>query len=184
MRWFVLRALELWFALLIITSAVVAVVRADPESPTLKAVGLSLCDGAPCFRGLKVGTSWDEVLKRFPSLPRYDYDDFRILPVNISSIENALIWPSDDGKTMKHIALLPIGEVPSERRTQITAGEIVARYGAPCHLGIWPPGQPATAFLIYPELKVYVNILRANTQVNGRALFPLISIKLVSDPTM
>jgi hypothetical protein len=159
MRSLVLRVLGLWFALIIVTSVAVLVVRADPESPTLKAVGLSLCEGAPCFRGLTVGSSWEEALRRFPKSS--SDGSSRELPMDIADVR-AKIWPSDDGKTVKHILLMMYNQV------QITAGEIVARYGTPCLLFM----TPTTALLIYPELIVNVDIMIGNPNV-GTAKYQL-----------
>jgi hypothetical protein len=177
MRWFILRALGLWFISLTITSAVVLGVRSDPESPTLKAVGLSLCGDAPCFRGLKVGSSWEEVEKRFPESKLYSgyrESTYRELPMNIDGVDKAFFSRSEDGKTVQHITLNH-DERMLFPQTQITAGGIVARYGAPCLVLIWqvsPDSGPA--ILIYPELQVYVDtrILNLRTGSSEYHLLP------------
>jgi hypothetical protein len=161
MRSLVLRVLGLWFALIIVTSVAVLVVRADPESPTLKAVGLSLCEGAPCFRGLKVGSSWDEVLRRFPNA--ISHDGYLETPINIGGVNNVLIWPSDNAKTVRHIGLQPDSKVRNFTQANVTVSEIVARYGAPCLLVLGQvSGQIVQMRLIYPELNVAVDIYIGN----------------------
>jgi hypothetical protein len=82
---------------------------------------------------------------------------FLELLANVGGVEEVLIGPSADRKTVNNISLV------SGRQTEITAGEIVARYGVPCLLMIWEgAAYTASAVLIYPELKVYVNALSRN----------------------
>jgi hypothetical protein len=151
MRWFVARVVGLWFALIIITSAAVLVVRADPESPSLKAIGLSRCEGALCFRGLKIGSGWDEVQSRYPNGASHDgYVAFVMIPTG-------------DGKRVWYIALMPDMDAMPALRMKVTAGEIVAHFGTPCLLFLRQVGSETySMILIYRELQVYADVMIGN----------------------
>src|SRR3954452_17027042 len=68
MKWFVVQALVLSLIVTTLCAAAIGVGRLDHTPSPLQAVGLGICGGEPCFRGIKPGMGWSVVQKQFPTL--------------------------------------------------------------------------------------------------------------------
>jgi hypothetical protein len=104
MRWLLRRVLALWLISVVLGGMVALLVRLNREPGPLQALGFDVCDGEPCFRGIKVGTGWKEAKSRIPDLVIDDAPERRykaILAATIplpqpviSRTQGAIGWPN------------------------------------------------------------------------------------------
>jgi hypothetical protein len=135
------RVVTVWLVLSVLSTSVVIAARLNRAPSRLQAFGFDLCDGEPCWRGIKPGMSVDALRSEFPDF----IENMRILKLmqgrwSVSahvSGNPAIVW-SMYISILRPNPILPLG-----------AGEIVERYGAPCAIGL-----DETLDLIYPTMKV------------------------------
>src|SRR5258707_15320662 len=94
MIWVIKRVLVLWLTLAAICAAVIGMGRLNPAPDVLQTLGFAVCDGDPCFRGIKVGMTWDDAQRNWP--PASGVND----PSNNYTMA---IVPSGDGKIVWQI---------------------------------------------------------------------------------
>jgi hypothetical protein len=129
MLWFLPRVLVLWLALIAICAAGVAVGRLDTRPDALQALGFDLCDGEPCYRGIKLGADWAQIQAQFPQGDMTP--DRRVLLLDRDSKTTVNIF-SDDTITVDAIAISHAVDMSSP-----LLGTAVARYGAPSEVELY-----------------------------------------------
>jgi hypothetical protein len=174
----------MWTILSVFFAGTVLIARGNREPGPLQALGFGLCDGEPCWRGIKPGIDWSEVRKRFPAIT-YDGEYF-VLPLNTAEIQEVVFQPSPDATKLDEITLRLFRAPPT------LLGELVALYGRPCRISF--PDLYKTRLMIdfvYPKLLVrYDDPVTAN-RLNGRLEshiplhdFPVSEIRIVDDAPM
>src|ERR1041385_3523867 len=66
MKWLLRRLSIVCVSVGVFCSTPIVLGRLNGAPDKLQALGLGMCDGEPCFRGIKVGTDWASVLALFP----------------------------------------------------------------------------------------------------------------------
>jgi hypothetical protein len=132
----------------------VAPVILNRHSPNiLRALGIDLCDGDPCFEAVKLGIEWAQLEKIFPNMGITD--TYPAVPPSVEGM-NTNIYPARDGT----VAAITI-DMPTAFPAR--AGDVIAQYGPPCRVlqinGTKPPGY---LVFIYPKLNV-----RLSTQIKN-----------------
>jgi hypothetical protein len=153
MGWLVRRVVVMWVILSAICAGVVGIVRANGGQDRLQAMGFGVCDGEPCFRGIKVGVSWNEA-------ERLSQDAIQIGPPMVfilSDINEGLevvIHPSEDGKTAEWITLTAYSPTAG---MQLSAAELVLHFGYPCGVHVLVDDNGIRGIvLIYPQIQARV----------------------------
>jgi hypothetical protein len=185
MRWLVRRVLVLWVIMLVLCGAVALLVRLNREPGPLQALGFDMCDGEPCWRGIKPGTDWEEARSRIPDLVIDDVPERRYkatLALTIPLPEPVIVTEKDgsrveklggpvprpkplylvadqDGKTVEALWFERLHLEPHS----VTLGNVVAKYGPPCKVEINRLTSPWIVRLFYSRfyaqtmVEVYVN---------------------------
>src|SRR5579859_2849533 len=58
MTWFISRLLFLWLTLVVICAGVLFIGRRNTGSPVLRTLGFDVCEGKPCYKGIRPGMEW------------------------------------------------------------------------------------------------------------------------------
>ncbi len=153
MKWLLRRVLVMWLMLVIVCIGGVAVGRLDHTPNTLQELGFGLCDGEACFRGIKLGTDWQTVHRVLPQAAKsYSVLELLIRPDTMRIVRVGVEAP---GVNVKYINIEAVDANQPLRLTSITAGNIIAQYGAPCRLYLTYMGaDPFQMVFIYPTLVV------------------------------
>jgi hypothetical protein len=166
MLWLMRRILMMWVALALISATVLLIARVNHAPNRLQALGFDVCDGEPCFRGIKPGMDWAEIPKRLPSV-KYD-GRFLVLTVNRMDIQRVLFQPSTDNAKVEAIHFGP----EKMKVYPITPGAMVARYGPPCHINLVEMNSRLLAFETrYPGILVRYGNAGDPTRVDVRLQF-------------
>jgi hypothetical protein len=176
MAWLLRRALILWLILGVMCAGVAGIGRASGGQGKLQAMGFGVCEGKPCFRGIKVGMSWRETARLMP-------DATEIGPpiiFNFGSADEAvivLVYPSDDGKTVWGIVL-----EGNSLNSRLSAGDVVQQFGYPCRIELSADYIGGAAMLVYPHhmSSLFVNDFRLSADSSVWAI--AISEPIGSDP--
>jgi hypothetical protein len=152
MRWLLKRALLLWLALIALCAAGVGIGKLDRAPDALQTLGFDVCDGEPCFRGIKPGMSWEEVQKRFPNA--VSDGEYLSLPVNTANVR---VYNFSN----KTSAIIIVNENPIELQ------EVLRWFGPPCAVLLFAPN--ATLW-IYPKLYIAIEPSRPD-RFSTRFLF-------------
>jgi hypothetical protein len=125
--WLVRRVILVMLVLAVLCAGAVVVARVARPPDRLQALGFEVCDGEPCWRGVKPGMAWATVRVMFPngrvgtSVLGQPH-----LMIDIDSAESSHAYIYSDGATIERIVIwrdhFPL---------PVTPGEIVARYGSP-----------------------------------------------------
>src|SRR5690349_14753717 len=85
----------------ILCSAAIAVGRLDQSPTRLQLLGIDICDGQPCYRGIKVGADWAKTLKMFPEgiMNQNDFND------QLDPVTQLAFGPSADNQTVDVISI-------------------------------------------------------------------------------
>jgi hypothetical protein len=150
--WLIRRTVGIVLILSAICAGVVGIVRANGGQDRLQAMGFGVCDGEPCFRGIRVGMPWSEAqrlsLDATESGPPIDFvidENGKNTPVSV--------YPSDDGKTVLGIVLNVRSLYPP-----LSAADIVLHYGYPCRVEYIASSTGGGAILVFPKLKSSINL--------------------------
>lgn len=152
MIWLVRRMFVLGLMLTAICAIVVLVARQNPAPDTLQTLGFDVCEGDPCWRGIKPGMSWDKV-QQYQSFPNTD-GRIRTFPVKLLSIDS--IWfEADESAAAINSIIVHYSDGPN---LPLTLGEIVNHYGPPCRVavGLTNPNNAQSYWvdLFYPTINV------------------------------
>jgi hypothetical protein len=159
MQWLVRRVLVLWLIMLVLCRAVALLVRLNREPWPLQALGFDMCDGEPCWRGIKVGTAWEEAHRVFPNLENGKYRE------TVNGIRTD-VQLSNQPLVGSFINL----NVENSKSLPVTAAEIVAQLGYPCGVTLLP--NPPHLDLHYPSLVIrffgrpQANLSQSRLQMN------------------
>jgi len=143
MRWLLKRALLLWLALIALCAAGVGIGKLDRAPDTLQTLGFDLCDGEPCFRGIKPGMSWAEARRQYPHALVSKGE--LLLPLNDLDDTELIVRQSADGLTVQSLSILSTREhsfVPA-----------LVQGNPPCRILLFG-GPPRAATLVYPHIGV------------------------------
>jgi hypothetical protein len=158
--WVLRRVIVLGLILVVLCAAVVVVARANPAPSGLQALGFYVCDGEPCWWGIKVGTPREIARNVFPSLQEEMYaeegtEDWLARVIVSSTVAELIIEPSN-------LASSWLG-VP------ISAGDFVALYGSPCRV----LASQSQIVLFYPNLivSIYPESLGRDLRLNVNTRF-------------
>jgi hypothetical protein len=120
-------------------AVVVLIARANPAPDRLQAIGFDVCDGEPCWRGIRPGMDLDKVKEIYPNAfsgARRDlvyYDEALSYTITIV--------PADNSSVVGLITMRP----SRDQLLGITLRDLVLRYGHPCKLRI--TGSPGEAVI-------------------------------------
>jgi hypothetical protein len=132
--WWIKRLAVLWLALIALCGGAIALGRTDPTPDALQAAGFGVCDGEPCFKGIKLGDSREKVKA--------------VLPEGL--IEYLDIF-SRDGTTVERI------DIPLRNGKSLPkAHTFIAQFGIPCRI-VWSGGEQM--ILIYPKMIFFVALI-------------------------
>jgi hypothetical protein len=150
--WFFRRVLVLSSVLFVIAGVVVINGRRNPTPDPLNALGFGVCQGEPCFRGIKPGTAWAAVQELFPINEEIPYFDH---PIGTDNVHHVSIIAANESEKVTDIV------VEREQRTSplpFTIGTIVSHYGPPCRIffNYTNPTALQSLLLLYPSLTVSV----------------------------
>jgi len=143
MRWLLKRVLLIWLMLIVLCAAGIEIGKLNRTPDSLQTLRFDICDGEPCFQGIKLGMSWEEARKELPEAILHQGD--LVLPMSPDYVA-ARIVPSSDGTTVDQIIIDNVGLLPT------TVGEILVRNGNPCRVYV----DHSTMELVFPLLEVIV----------------------------
>jgi hypothetical protein len=154
MKWVIRRLLVIWLMMSIFCAAVVVLGRLDHTPSELQALGFDVCDGEPCFRGIKVGTDWTKVQRLFPNgvLDK----GYLQIALNMVITHDIVIHQSRDHRTVDAIAVTTnaAGEAFS-----FSAADVIAQYGAPCRAYVeYTDSIPGVMIMIYPKMMTRIDM--------------------------
>lgn len=151
MKWLFRRILVFWVVTSIFCMVVVALARSDGTPTRLQALGFAICDGGPCFRGIKPGASLATAQKLFPDAVM-SYDGLQMN--NVGDLPTVIFHPSTDNATIESIWLPSFEFDPPQ---PFTLADVIVQYGSPCHVVMYY-GDTGPYFLdvIYPKMHMSV----------------------------
>jgi hypothetical protein len=154
--WLMRRMLGVYLLLLLISAGVIGVARLNRAATALERIGFALCEGQPCFMGIKPGSSWQEAERHLAAIlvtaPGSEGLNVRISEANIALMR---IISTDQRDAVEMI--LPVHEragIPLE----LTLGDVLLLYGAPCRAGRMVDVGSVTMrdrfVLVYPSMVI------------------------------
>lgn len=163
MMWLIRRLLVVWLTLAVICAGVLLMGRFNAGPPVLQSLGFDVCEGRPCYRGIRPGMEWAKAQGQLASnrasdmLGRASSTGMVGPSAVIASdvpIDNIQLF--SEGSTMvKAIAV----EGLTEQGLPISIGAIIAQYGTPCRLDWYGNDYgPNRVFINYPNLLVFATI--------------------------
>lgn len=160
--WLVHRILIIWLALIVIFVGVVGIARLNRTPDTLQALGFDVCDGEPCFRGIKPGTDWAKVQSLLPTVVRER--SFLVLPVNAEGIKSVVFERGTDGE--RTVGLIALTSAKPQKEYPFTPGAMISRFGPPCRVQFFEIDNLLMAvYLVYPTMVVtFPNWASSNRQ--------------------
>ena len=158
MRWLVKRLAIVCLALSVLCSAAIVLGRLDHTPSKLQTVGIDVCDGDPCFEGVKPGADWTQIEKLFSNAVMKG--SYLHVPSNRNEMRIGII-PSRDGKSVEVISIDMQTEYGEAR--PICAEDIIAQYGMPCRVYMeYGESYPGNMVAIYPMMTVRFNLQTKN----------------------
>jgi hypothetical protein len=155
--WLIRRILVILVILAVIATSTILIARANPAPDRLQALGFDVCDGEPCWRGIKLGMEWQQAKRLLPEA----IEQTERLPYHLTlfvrnpGLQKIKIWTGRDGKTVEAITASP-EEYDETLPPFIMAGDAVVHYGLPCRVesAFHPDGSMGQLQLIYPKVLV------------------------------
>jgi hypothetical protein len=129
MKRFSLLVLVLSLLLATLTAGVRAYSQSRPEDSSVILYGYGLCDGSPCFLGIKPGvTTWDEAQKVVRARhPNATFDD----PIIMIESGNMLVYIEKHASGMIRVIAF------ESDNAKPTLSTMIAKFGVPCYVGIY-----------------------------------------------
>jgi hypothetical protein len=151
MKWLLRRVLLSCLTLILICSGVVVLVRLNSAPSKLQQIGFAVCDGEPCFRGIKLGAKLEQVRQLFPDA--VEETDRVEIPLGDAHI----IIKVDDSGVYRVQASKSFN---ADHAPLVRAGEFIALYGSPCSVVfVDEDARFPLLGLVYPELLVVLGEL-------------------------
>jgi hypothetical protein len=148
-RWLLERVITIWVIFASFSAGVVLIARANPAPDKLAALGFGMCDGEPCWRGVRWGMDWAEVKRELHDFR--DHGQYLELLIDSIDIDRIALGPSANGEKLEMITVGYKSQYPRS----VTAGGIVLRYGIPCGARVqYSGGQAVEMILFYPEVAI------------------------------
>jgi hypothetical protein len=122
--WLVRRVIALILVLVVLCAGVVMITRLNPTPSRLQALGFDVCDGEPCWRGIKPGMDGTFLRSKLPNLGRSGGD---LEEAKDGSVVSVVF--SDTASTIDSVSLFS-GDITFS--LPITIGDIVGQLGTPC----------------------------------------------------
>jgi hypothetical protein len=165
MRWLVRRVLALWLIMLVLCGTVALLVRLNREPGPLQALGFDVCDGEPCWRGIKMGMALTEVQEQIPE-GIYSGQYFTV-PLNLAGNHHVILQSIEGGKILQ---LYIHGSSGLMHPTYpITPGQMIAIYGMPCRVDFVEVNDNLFSFEIwYPRMVARYGNATDPTQLDSR----------------
>jgi hypothetical protein len=124
--WLIRRTVGIGLILLVICAGTIVVARANRGPDRLQAMGFGLCDGEPCWRGLKPGTDWQKTQHVLPEVTESS-SPITVTFKGIDEYVTILVYSSRDKKTVSSIIL--VADLAS---SPPTVADLVQYLGYPC----------------------------------------------------
>lgn len=125
MGWVGKRVLIVWLTMAVICAAVIVVARLNPAPDVLQSLGFGVCDGEPCFRGIKAGMDWNETIRKLPDI--WESNGALRVAGYTTPMQDVYIAPSYNGKVVRSIGIGGANLI-----TGVSVGQLIAEYGYPC----------------------------------------------------
>jgi hypothetical protein len=183
--WLVRRVILVTVFLAVLCAGVVLVARANRTPSRLQALGFDVCEGEPCWRGIRPGMDWALVREMFPNARIGTYAEGQpYLMIDTASEDSSHAYVYSDGASVARIVFwrdhFPL---------LITPGEIVARYGSPrcLVLGGYNAVPVFDATMLYSTLRISSHIPYTYARAQQRYFFriavdePVQSLSFESD---
>jgi hypothetical protein len=149
--------------------------RLDHAPSKFQSYGLDVCDGEPCFRGIKVGSDWAVTQKLLPDAT-LEQNRWQI-NLNTAGSHYIFVDSSMDYKTVRRFGIAGYRQEP----LPIYARDLIQQFGAPCQVVIevsnGGQSDPRNVLLFYPsmlaELDLYFkqNLSRYRLQWDSRVVY-------------
>ncbi|MEP7287508.1 MAG: hypothetical protein ABI947_17255 [Chloroflexota bacterium] len=153
MIWLLRRVLILELILAGVCGAVVLIAQQNHTPDLLQRLDFGVCDGEPCWRGIKPGMAWDKV-------QNYDLmldGKSRQYAVHLPPISGIRFDPDEREAKISGITI----EFDSGPALPLTLGEVITRYGSPCrvvmNLNLISASSKTTFYwidLLYPTMQL------------------------------
>jgi hypothetical protein len=128
--WLIRQIMAIWLTLLAICAGTVVIARANPGPNRLQALGFAVCDGEPCYRGIKPGMAWDKAKALYPDglVERERMISF----AGEQSPFRMINFQRSEEQTVRRIEFVR----RSPQLIPASLGEVVALFGIPCHMEV------------------------------------------------
>jgi hypothetical protein len=141
--WLLRWVLAVWLLLSVIGGSVLLIARESPAPGRLQGLGFGMCDGEPCFRGIKVGMDWGEARRLVPDVTA-SRSGITFSFEGIDEHVTVFVSPSRDKKTVSSIRLeADLSSSPP------SVADLVQYLGYPCAV---KPGGLSWTTLLYPRV--------------------------------
>lgn len=147
--WLLKRLIVLWLGAGLIIGAVVGFTRLSQPQTTLGRLGFAMCDGQPCFRGIKLGASWTALREAYA--PHWIASiNVLDIPVSVGNLNAVRLTPTEQALGVRRMVLQ---RVSGGQPLPIHAGDLLLQFGVPCKIGIidHENGIPSQMIFIYPD---------------------------------
>jgi hypothetical protein len=164
MKWLFKWLLASWGTMALTCATVVLCSRPAYAPSKLQSYGIDICDGEPCYRGLKPGTAWTKVKELFPERAAGQHIE---LPFDVTGLGHVAINASRDTTVVKDISIYSV--LADNPPLPFGAGDVIAQYGLPCSIGFNRENSvPDVMILIYPNVLVVVDLAGQNPSDHAR----------------
>jgi hypothetical protein len=151
MGWLLRRVLTIWFILIGSCAAAVLLARVIQAPGALQALGFDVCDGEPCFRGVKPGTDWAKVERLLPDVVRER--SFLVLPINAAGIKSVVFERNNNAERI--VGLIALSSARPNKEYPFTPAAMISRFGPPCRVQFFEIDDLLMAvYMVYPTMVV------------------------------
>lgn len=168
--WLLKRLAVLWLASGLIIGGLVVITRLSQPETVLSQLGFAMCDGQPCFRGIKVGASWSALRDEYAAhwVATINVID---IPVAVGNLNAVRLTPTEQSLGVRRMVLQ---RVSGGQPLPIQAGDLLLRFGVPCKIGAidHENGIPSQMIFIYPDTTTI--IAQSVRRYPSRGTIPLI----------
>jgi hypothetical protein len=153
MNWMIRRVFVIWLTLCMLCTAAIALGHLDHTPNALQRLGFDVCDGDPCFRGVKLGMEWGKVKELFPNISMTGY--FAELPNNIGDGINLGFELTGDLKSIDGFGIVTTSQATTD--LPIKVQDVISQHGPPCGVMYYTDDFPGSVVLVYPMISVVVD---------------------------